>query len=685
MTATQEELSNGEHLGSREKTLQRIEVLDQIIATKDALLKEMHPYILDLMVKRHAEYTVPNTLLDRQKEISGQLYDEPTYNDRFVHSVGNDGSGGDLDSRRGGEYNATEQYEADSAYGRSIFNAAKALGFISPRPLETPRDPIDAHLGIAESYLAPIEEEVEAVVIPTAKSISNPMRVRDAIRNIESGAIRTRKIIIASCERPVDDGEREKLTLLGLHYGNTEFESAIAAVNDYAGAELEPSMAEPFSMEINGVLRQGRQLIRTLELSSGQVELVVVSAPFDPTRQIGVDAEGKPLFAQRANTVENLLAAKHFMSDDPGLLVMESHDVWSKSQAEIADQILGPLGKRTIGTGPLKLERLKAGPNGEIILDKPGEVVDEIAKTYNYAIKARVVAETERERLLSSLEEKKDALREECLHEPIPSMKGRLSRKEGYREITIDTDDPRYLEPVISLSELGIAGQSYYSRPNALSEHPFHGVEAQPVLRVSVAEVVARINNNLAHPRITELFGGEVELFIEEGTRSRDVQAKLYSVEIPDLIRRNHPELSEEEVRVRRDAIIAFPTIDVRRPSPHATGGAFDVSLRYKQSNRQYVEGSAVWMGYRDGDTGDIITPDYYENEQLTGTSEKIAQRNRRLFYRIMTGELFGEPTGLEVNPTEIWHWSIGDQLWAALSGQKPYYGSADSIGEPTA
>lgn len=679
--ASQEELPQGEQLNSRETTLERIEVLDQIVATKDVLLKEMHPYILDLMVQRHAEYTVPNTLLDRSKEIASQLYDEPTYNDRFVHSVGNDGIGGDLDSRRGGEYNAVEQYGSDTPYARSIFTAAKELGFISPRPLEIPKDPVDAHLGIADSYLEPIEEEVEAVVIPTAKSISNPMRVRDAIRNIESGAIKTKKIIIASCERPVDEGEREKLDALGLHYGETEFESAIAAVNDYAGTDLSPAMAESFSMEVGGIEREGRQLIHTIELASGPVELTVVSAPFDPTRQIGVDSEGKPLLAQRANTVENLLAAKHFMSDAPGLLVIESHDVWSKSQAEIADQILGPLGKRTIGTGPLKLERLKAGPNGEIILDKPGEVVDEIAKTYNYAITARVVAETERERLLASLEDQSERLlREEFISTPIPSMKERLALKEGYRDIRIDTSDPRFTEPLVRIREFGISGQSYYSRPNALSEHPFRNVESEPELRASVVEALVRINDNLKHPRITELFGGEVELFVEEGARHKDVQAKLYSIEIPDLLRRNNPEFTEEEIKSRRDQIIAYPTIDALRPAPHATGGAFDVSLRYKQTTGNYVEGAAVWMGYRDGDTGDVITPDYFEVLASSDTSDKIAQRNRRLFYRIMTGELFNEPTGFEVNPTELWHWSIGDQMWAALSQKTPYYGAADQL-----
>ena len=46
-----------------------------------------------------------------------------------------------------------------------------------------------------------------------------------------------------------------------------------------------------------------------------------------------------------------------------------------------------------------------------------------------------------------------------------------------------------------------------------------------------------------------------------------------------------------------------------------------------------------------------------------------------------MTGEAFNQSTGFAVNPTEIWHWSVGDQLWAAVTDQQAYYGAVKQAG----
>jgi hypothetical protein len=401
--------NQGDHEAlTRAEITARIDTLDRIVESKDALLARMHPYITELMVARHGDYEVPDTLLDKNANIARQLYKEPTYNDQFVHGVilsgADKGKGGDLDARRGGEFHTAEKYE-HGWYAKVTLKAARALGFVAPDLPLTPSDPIDAQLGIADSYLEPIEEKVEAIIIPTAKSISNPMRVRDALRNIESGKIHTAKIILASCDREVEDAERAKLDALGLHYGSTEFGSAIASFNDFAGTDIDPDDAEPFFLEINGIMREGKKLIRKVELPSGTLELIAVSAPFDPTHKIGIDKEtGDPIFAVRANTEQNLLAANEFLSSKPGLLVLESHDTWSQSQAEIADQVLGPKGKQVIPTGPFKLDRLRVNEEGKLILNNPGEVVDEIAKTYAFATKTRISALNAREAFTKQLE-----------------------------------------------------------------------------------------------------------------------------------------------------------------------------------------------------------------------------------------------------------------------------------------
>jgi D-alanyl-D-alanine dipeptidase len=129
----------------------------------------------------------------------------------------------------------------------------------------------------------------------------------------------------------------------------------------------------------------------------------------------------------------------------------------------------------------------------------------------------------------------------------------------------------------------------------------------------------------------------------------------------------------------RRKDFIAAPLLNPSAPSPHLAGD-FDVTLRWRpvEPSLRYVPGKHLWLGYEDGRVGDWYYPDYYERlEKVEGRDEE-ARRNRRAFYAIMTGAALEQPTGLAVNPTEIFHWGRGTQLWALVSGAaKAYYGAA--------
>jgi len=664
---------------SEPELIARIEALDQLAADQDQLQARMHPHIVELMQVRHQEYDVPDTLLDGARPIADQLYTEPTYNDYFVHRINDQGQGGDLDTRRGGDFDTAAHYE-EGVYAKAILKAAQQLGFVAPELTGQAITPVDVRLGIAESYLEPIEDEVEAIIIPTAKGISNPMRIRDALRNIESGKIRTQKIIIASCDRPVLDDEKQRMQGYGFAHGETEFGSAIASFGELTGVDISVSDAEPFALEIAGVMREGKKLVQTVEFNDRSIELVVVSAPFDPTRQVGVK-DGQPMLAQRANTQENFLAAYEFRSPNPGLLVIESHDVWVQGQDEAAKQILGTKGKRTIATGPYRDDRISLDDTGELVLNKPGEVVDEIAKTYSFATQTRVAILNEQTRLLQELDRRQgERINVRALEAAIPSMALSLEAKNGYRDIEINQADERFNEALVQLEDYGIAGQSYYSRSNATLEQPVPGVNEKPFLRRSVAQKLAAINEKLQNPKITEFFGGEVELYVEDGVRPVALQQQLFDVALPNLLRRNEPESTDQEIDQKKRTIIAAPSTDLQHPAPHATGGAVDVILRYRQDVKSFVRGVNVWIGHIDGDTADNIAPDYYEKHPPQDESDLLAQRNRRAFYAIMTGAAFNQPTNLAVNPTEIWHWSEGDQLWAALTKQIPYYGGVSEI-----
>ncbi len=271
----------------------------------------------------------------------------------------------------------------------------------------------------------------------------------------------------------------------------------------------------------------------------------------------------------------------------------------------------------------------------------------------------------------SSPEQGFNQLIEETLYQPVPNMDELRERKKGYNELPIDTNHPLFGEPVVDIADYGLAGQAYYSRPNAATQEPVPGAPTTLYVRKSVAETLAKINTSLAHPAITNLFGGEVELYVEDALRPVSLQRHLHDELIPALLRKNHPEMSDDEVAERIKDVIAVPSADPQKPSPHATGGALDVILRYKQATSAYVEGSNVPVGHFDGETSARINPDYFEQADLQTDEDHTAQRNRRAYYAIMTGAAFGVDTGLVNNPTEWWHWGSGDQLSAKVRGEQ--------------
>jgi D-alanyl-D-alanine dipeptidase len=88
----------------------------------------------------------------------------------------------------------------------------------------------------------------------------------------------------------------------------------------------------------------------------------------------------------------------------------------------------------------------------------------------------------------------------------------------------------------------------------------------------------------------------------------------------------------------------------------------------------RFISGEKVDFGHTDGDTSLRVNPDYFESYEIKTGADKLAQRNRRAFYAVMSGIAFGTETGLVCNPTEWWHWGRGGQLSARVSGQEPAY-----------
>jgi D-alanyl-D-alanine dipeptidase len=271
-----------------------------------------------------------------------------------------------------------------------------------------------------------------------------------------------------------------------------------------------------------------------------------------------------------------------------------------------------------------------------------------------------------------------ETINHDALIAPIPDLTTLRQLKDGYREYPIDLGNPQSHEELIDISAYDLPGQSYYSRPNAATGEPVAEVPKTLYLRKSIAEKLLAINQTLTDPALTRFFGGPVELYVEDAHRSYLLQKQLYEKVFPHLIRQQHPGLSDEELADQLQNLIAEPSDDPARPFPHATGGAADVILRYKQKTPGFVD-KPVFVAHLDGDTSSKIELDYFEHHEPKDGHEKFAQRNRRAFYAIMTGAAFNQQTELQVNPTEWFHWSWGDQMWAKLQNKPAaLYGLAE-------
>lgn len=290
-------------------------------------------------------------------------------------------------------------------------------------------------------------------------------------------------------------------------------------------------------------------------------------------------------------------------------------------------------------------------------------------------------------------EERRDVLIEgadpmhRALLTPAPDMTHERAIKPSYRDIEIDTEHPLYLDPVVSLAAHGVASRAYYSRPNNATGEAVPGVKPEVFVRQAIAEMLSWVNTQLKDPRVTEFFGGEIELFVEEGWRDPRLQQYLFETVIPNLIRAEltvqHPEMSEEELEeqviIERKPKIAWaPAQEGQSPAPHETGSAADLTLRYIDT------GERIYFGRGPAQMINRTDPDTFLHNPPTTENDFYAAQNLSALYAIMTGNAFGSKTGLVPNPTEFWHWSKGDQLSSIVTGEKPYYSYAPMNGVVT-
>lgn len=264
------------------------------------------------------------------------------------------------------------------------------------------------------------------------------------------------------------------------------------------------------------------------------------------------------------------------------------------------------------------------------------------------------------------------------LEQPIPDQGEVITRTARMRDYPF-VRTPFTEEPVVDIVRYGIAGQAYYSRPNSVSDTGIAELDKAVYVRQSIAERLSDINFELQRSKQVErFFGRKVELYIDDGLRSAALQRELHDKLIPDTLRKKHPQLGEADILRWRDRLMAKPPADAQdSPSPHMTGAAADIKLRYVRDEQGFVAGCFLPMGTRSMQDMNAAAPDYYEHKAKLTQAELAVRRNRRAFYWIMSGALT-PGVGFVCNPVEWWHWSFGDQMWAAhTNAPYAFYGAA--------
>jgi D-alanyl-D-alanine dipeptidase len=240
----------------------------------------------------------------------------------------------------------------------------------------------------------------------------------------------------------------------------------------------------------------------------------------------------------------------------------------------------------------------------------------------------------------------------------------RVARKDFRTRIPIVRDNALFGEAVVEARDAGLAGENFYaSDKNPPYWHRVEGATDRLWLRQTVAEKLGRVNAHAA--------AAGLELFVFDAWRPREVQAYFHDVWMPRELARRDPHLTGAALTEEVERYWSAPSASAASPAPHATAAAVDLTLRWKN-------GETLWMGSLFDDVTVLANRDRFENLQPDNFSfsDQEARANRRLLHWLMVEE------GFAGHPDEWWHFSWGDQMWAALTGAPTaHYGLADIPG----
>ncbi|MEZ9020143.1 M15 family metallopeptidase [Vibrio lentus] len=234
-----------------------------------------------------------------------------------------------------------------------------------------------------------------------------------------------------------------------------------------------------------------------------------------------------------------------------------------------------------------------------------------------------------------------------------------------YEFYNVRIDDAHFLfdEVMIPVEDSEISTLNFY---NSQYNPPYYckapGSLALTFIRKTVVDKLKSINEKLNE--------FNMELLIFDGFRPQSVQSFFSDVWVPEQLAKKYPQKSSDWIEKESSRYWASGAKDIntlmKRIPPHSTGGAVDLTIRFKDSKLP------LEMGTIFDDISEKSHSDYFErNLCSTSYTEIEALNNRRLLYNLMT------EAGFVNHPLEWWHFSYGDQLWGMISGNYAFYGYA--------
>lgn len=148
-------------------------------------------------------------------------------------------------------------------------------------------------------------------------------------------------------------------------------------------------------------------------------------------------------------------------------------------------------------------------------------------------------------------------------------------------------------------------------------------------------------------------------LILFDGYRPLEVQSSLFNM-FKEQLKNQNPNSTEKEIIEMTQTYVSLPSADPLKPSPHATGGAIDLSIIDQNGN-------LLDMG-TEFDSLEIQAQTAYFKYRSEGEKFHL---NRRILYSIMTS------TGFTNYPEEWWHYDFGDQFWGHILQKQAIYSLA--------